>query len=266
MNQKKKKFQLNRKYIILFVILIAYVVLCIMVFGIKQNNENREEKVYIVLSPEHKFAYSDGKLISSLNWNQIYGDYRFYSYSDGVYLGQYTLMEYGTMLYLFDENNDSIDYSGTLFSYATEDNRQIDLINTQYASFDYETEQVLTSLLADTDISMPADEESIIVQKIPVDLDGDQDEEVLYSIRYTTLEEGESFSFLCYTDQDKLHRIVSNTSGAHFYSIVQALDLNQDGTKELIVRDMQYSGTVAVDTYLLYQLENGNYHLTSKEG
>ena len=254
MNQKKKKFQLNRKYIILFVILIAYVVLCIMVFGIKQNNENRDERVYIVLSPKHKFAYSDGKLISSLNWNQIYGD-----------LGQYSLMEYGSMLYLFDENNDSVDYSGTLFSYATEDDSQIDLVNTQYTSFDYETEQVLTSLLADTDISMPADEDSIIVQKIPVDLDDDQEEEVLYSIRYTTLEEDKSFSFVCYMDQDKLYRIISNTGGTHSYSVLQALDLNGDGVKELLIRDVQYS-SVAVDSYLLYQLENGNYHLTSKEG
>ena len=265
MNQKKKKFQLNRKYIILFVILIVYVVLCIMVFGIKQNNENRGKRVYIVLSPKHKFAYSDGKLISSLNWNQIYGDYRFYSYSDGVYLGQYSLMEYGSMLYLFDENNDSVDYSGTLFSYATEDDSQIDLVNTQYTSFDYETEQVLTSLLADTDISMPADEDSIIVQKIPVDLDDDQEEEVLYSIRYTTLEEDKSFSFVCYMDQDKLYRIISNTGGTHSYSVLQALDLNGDGVKELLIRDVQYS-SVAVDSYLLYQLENGNYHLTSKEG
>ena len=139
------------------------------------------------------------------------------------------------------------------------------MVNTQYTSFDYETEQVLTSLLADTDISMPADEDSIIVQKIPVDLDDDQEEEVLYSIRYTTLEEDKSFSFVCYMDQDKLYRIVSNTGGVHSYSVLQALDLNGDGVKELLIRDVQYS-SVAVDSYLLYQLENGNYHLTSKEG
>lgn len=260
MKNQEKEFHFRIEYVFVIVCLLLYLLLYLFVFPKKKNNENKTEPIYIVLNAEQKFAYHNGKLESSADWNEILGTKKFYSYSDGNYLGEYKLMIYNTALYLFDDNNNSIDYDGTLFTYSSP--KKLELVNTRYINADEEIGEVLRTLAVENNVVVPPIDELQMSQKIPVDLDGDGNLETIYSINY--LNDMQSFSFLYYKKDGKLYRIASsvgtkeNQNYINFYSITQVMDLDDDNKKEIIVRNRKY-GTVAVDEYMVYKKKGNDY-------
>lgn len=270
MKKEKKKFHFQLKHFIVLAIAILYFILCFFAFRTVDNKQEEAPTIYLVFDAEHRFSYSDGKLDEAVDWNQIFGTRKFYSYSDGTYLGQYNLMAYNTMIYLFDDQNDSVAYPGTLFAYAAD--KKIGVVPTGFKELDQNIKIVLSKLIDGNDrMTMPSDDELTMLQEIEVDLDGDSIEEVVYAINSMGGENNnQQFSFLCYEKNGELYRIISNTNSTndsdlmHYYTIAQIMDLDDDGTKELIVRDVQY-GTAATEKYRIYKEEDGNYRMITSE-
>lgn len=271
MKKEKKKFKFQLKHLIVIVVIILYLILCF--FALQSNKNTKEEKnpIYIVLGADHKFTYLDGKIEkgSDADWNQAFGTRKFYTYNDGTYLGQYNLMQYNTQIYAFDDTNDSVNISGFLFAYASD--QQIDVVNTSYVEYDENIGAALEYLVEGSTIVIPPVEQLTMLQKIPVDLDGDKENEVVYAINSGGNQDNpQRFSFLCYEDDGEIYRIISNTGNVndskmmHYYSIAQIMDLDGDNKKELIVRDIQY-GTAAVERYMIYKQKDDDYQLISVE-
>lgn len=271
MKKGKKKFKFELKYLIIIIVIILYLILCF--FALQSNDESKEEKdlIYIVLGADHKFTYLDGKIEngSDRDWNQAFGNKKFYTYDDGTYLGQYNLMQYNDQIYVFDDANDAVDYSGMLFAYSAP--KKIDTVNTSFVSYDENIGAMLEYLVEGSTLVIPPAEQLSMLQKIPVDLDGDQEDEVVYAINSGgTKDNPQRFSFLSYEDNGEIYRIISNTGNVndssmmHYYSIAQIMDLDGDNKKELIVRDIQY-GTAAVERYMIYKQKGDDYQLISSE-
>ena len=172
-------------------------------------------------------------------------------------------------LLIFDDANDSVNISGFLFAYAYD--QQIDVVNTSYVEYDENIGAALEYLVEGSTIVIPPAEQLTMLQKIPVDLDGDKENEVVYAINSGGNQDNpQRFSFLCYEDDGEIYRIISNTGNVndskmmHYYSIAQIMDLDGDNKKELIVRDIQY-GTAAVERYMIYKQKDDDYQLISVE-
>lgn len=271
MKKEKKKFKFELRYLIIVIVIILYLILCF--FVLQSNDESEEERnpIYMVLGADHKFTYLDGKIEkgSDKDWNQTFGNKKFYTYNDGKYLGQYNLMQYNTQIYAFDDANDSVNISGFLFAYSYD--QQIDVVDTSYVEYDENIGAVLDYLVEGSTIVIPPVEQLKMLQKIPVDLDGDQEDEVVYAINSLgSVDNHQKFAFLCYEDDGEVYRIISKTGNSndsdmmHYYSIAQIMDLDGDNKKELIVRDTQF-GTAAVDRYMIYKQKGDDYQLISSE-
>lgn len=269
MKKEKKKFQFQLKYLIIVAVIILYIILCFFAFQSNEGSKEEEEPIYIVLGADHKFTYLDGKVESAADWNNIFGTKKFYTYSDGTYLGKYNLMQYNTQIYVFDDANDAVDYSGMLFAYSAP--KKIDVVNTSFVSYDENIAAMLEYLVEGSTLVIPPAEQLTMLQKISVDLDGDQEDEVVYAINSGGTEDNpQRFSFLSYEDDGEVYRIISNTGNVndskmmHYYNIAQIMDLDGDNKKELIVRDIQY-GTAAVERYMIYKQKGDDYQLISSE-
>lgn len=263
MDKENKKFQFRIEYGIVILLIVLYLVLYIFSNDFQTNQKKVKEPIYVVINAKHQFTYQNEKVVSSLDWNEIYGTKKFYSYSDGIYLGQYSLMKYETGLYLFDENNNSVDYNGTLFTYSSP--QKIETVNTNFVSLDAEIRGVVSEVARENNLVMPSDEQLTSLQKINVDLDGNGDLETIYSASsFESKTNPQQFSFVYYKDDGKLNKIVFNSSNdnneMYYFSMTQAMDLDNDNQKELIIQRLKYQ-TIAVDDYMLYKYKGKEYQL-----
>lgn len=261
MEQENKKFHFRLEYGIAILLIILYLFLYIFSTSIKKSDKKGEEPIYIVINTKHQFAYQNGKVSNAVDWNQIYGTKKFYSYNDSTYLGQYKLMQYDTALYLFDDNQNSVEYDGELFTYSSP--QKIETVNSNFVSLDNEIKLVLNELIQKNNLVMPAENNLAFLQKIPVDLDGNGDNEIIYAISsYPDVQSLQAFSFLYYEDNGKLYELLSNstltTDNVNYYSITQAMDLDNDKKKELIVRRIKYQ-TAAVEDYMILKDTGDGY-------
>ena len=207
--------------------------------------------------------------VSDKDWNQVFGTQKFYTYTDGNYLGKYSLLQYNTQIRAYDDANDPVNIPGFFFAYAYD--KKIDTVNTSYVAYDENIGAALEYLVEGSTVVIPPTEQLTMLQKILVDLDGDQVDEVVYAINSLGSEYNhQKFSFLCYEDDGEVYRLVSSIGSRkdsnimHYYSIAQIMDLDGDNKKELIVRDIQY-GTAAVERYKIYKQKNDDYQLITSE-
>ena len=271
MKKEKKKFQFQLKHFIVIIVIILYLILCYFAFRSNKTPEEQKNPIYFVLNANHKFTYLDGKIenISDKDWNHVFGTQKFYTYTDGNYLGKYSLLQYNTQIRAYDDANDPVNIPGFFFAYAYD--KKIDTVNTSYVAYDENIGAALEYLVDGSTVVIPPTEQLTMLQKILVDLDGDQVDEVVYAINSLGSEYNhQKFSFLCYEDDGEVYRLVSSigskkdSSIMHYYSIAQIMDLDGDNKKELIVRDIQY-GTAAVERYKIYKQKNDDYQLITSE-
>lgn len=266
---KKEKKKIPLKYVIIILLVIAYGIGCLIFFSKEAEKKNSLEDVYVVFDENHRFSYRNQKINTNVNWLQVLGTKKFYSYSDGQYLGKYTLSFYQNQTYLFDRNNDSIDYSGDLFMYSA--SKKLDVVDTKIITINDTMKTYLTELLKDSNLMIPDDKYLNPVQEISVDLDNDGKMEMLYAINSIVNDQlGKTFSFVFYVKDGVIHRIVSDIAAnedrkkMHYYTIGQVMDLDYDGVKEIILRSTRYM-TAPVQQYMVYVKNKSNYQLVTTE-
>lgn len=100
-------------------------------------------------------------------------------------------------------------------------------------------------------------------KKVVLDFDKDGQKEVLYAIANYTFDvvSGEKFAAIYLTKGDNLIQVLGHSAGEP-YKIVDIMDLNGDGTDELII-SYNIKDVCSLDScYLLFTMKHGQFELT----
>lgn len=250
----------NKKtIIIILLVLVAYLVLMVILFG----SEKVKDKFYnmdIMLSSGAKWHLEDG-IWTDIKDEKNYNWKKFNVYVDNQLLGNYNLL-YNKKWYVYDDEKNLIDYDGTIV--GIKGNKKFKLINFDKSNFDSSGENILKSILKKENIDFTNNFQGI---KITIDIDGDAKEEIIYTASNAFVEDQNithRYSIIFIKDDETKIIYQDYQDASMKYSmcvpkINTIIDLDEDSKYELITECNYYSimGTCTS----LYEIKDDNYRL-----
>lgn len=247
---------MQKKYIVIVFILIIYMVITLLIFGV--DKEPVSNGTYIIIDNSTRWKYEDNKWDNLDIQDDIFTDTEFIVYKDQIYQGKYYLQNYNDTWYFFDKNNQSYDLYGQLFAYSSQN--QINVV--EFTVKEVELNEV-NQILNEYDIVISNMSELSYAQKITLDFDNDGKDEYIYSISNLMAEniKNDAFSLVLYVDENKTSEIINNITNANYiYSISNIIDLNADQKYELII-EHQKPMNISMNCHSMYQFKKGKYEL-----
>lgn len=247
---------MQKKYIVIISILLIYVGITLLIFGIDKNSVSNG--TYIVIGDNTRWKFEDNDWYNLDAEDNIFDDTEFTVYKNQLYQGKYYLQNYNDTWYFFDKNNQSHDLYGQLFAYSSKD--EISVIEFKEEET---TLQELIDLLKKYDIVISSMSDISYAQKISLDLDNDQKEEYIYCISNLMAEHTSDnlFSFVLYVNENNVSEIIQNESTVNYiYSVSNIIDLNGDQKYEIII-EHQKPMNAAMNCHSMYQLKKEKYEL-----
>lgn len=253
----------KKSFIILGIVFVLYL-LVLFVF-IPLGNKDRENQyiTYLIVGSNVKWQYEDGKWNVMEDENKKIGYNRYECYANQKYLGNYSLSSYQNKWYLFDRNNDSIDYEGVLFAYYSKSEMTVSEEKAQ--QIDIAGQTYLTEYLEEKGVSLHNYTNLVVNKMYHMDFDGDGKKEKLYlasNFRDQNVE-GKVFSIVFYEKNGGIHiikeKIEQKDAGMllPYYDIIAVFDFKNDGKYEFIMQDVPFSR--GDPKFTLYQLEGKKY-------
>lgn len=250
----------NKKTTIIVIsVMVTYLILAIVLFGF-DNFKNKIYTINIMLSTGDKIGLKDGKWVDiddekEYNWN------KFDIYIDNNYFGKYDLL-YNNGWHIYDKNEQLIEYDGRLL--GIDSNIKYEVIDFKEEDFDSTGETLLKSILSDENIPYP--KEFTYAKKVVLDVDGDSNEESIYTVSNAFTYEGlnKKFSLLFIYDNglEILYKKYVDSKDQYDLCVPKLnsiIDLNKDSKYEIII-ECNYYSTMGTCTSL-YELVNGKYKL-----
>lgn len=249
---------MKKKYIIIGIVLIAYLVLMILIFGLGLF----KNKTYIVLGENGKIKYENGYVDMGSNDTSLYHNQIYDVYDSNGHLGNYKIKFYQNKWYVFDKNDKYIKISTPIF--AIKSNRKYTVPEYKIDELNSDDLQIINDVLKDNGITKY--EGFSLNQKINLDFDGDSKNETLYFIAnaYDDVKAKSKFSFVIYVDNSKISVLAKDivdiyeSYEGYNYSLGHIIDLKKNGKNEIFVEKTCFDNN-CIDCYEVYQLKYGKY-------
>lgn len=258
---------MKKRYIILLIMLILYLVV-LFVFFYKEEDKETKNNVedYILFANNNFWKYDGERFISVYNKTNVIGKKDFYIYEDGIYKDRYSLGMNENTLYMFDKDNNSIDYNGEILGFTDNKNHKVFPLNTQpINAIDISNlEKVFSTHKISID-HLNYDK----VLKYELDIDADGDLERIYNVSNMFDEEkiGKGYSLIFLEDSDKIYELISDVelnensfSKGYAYYINNIADLDNDNEIDFIITRSSYGSPDIC--YLLMQKVKKEYRVT----
>lgn len=252
---------MQKKYIIIGSILVIYVLIMILIFGLKK--ETISDNTYLVIGDNTRWEYKEKKWTNLEIQDDKFDERKFEVYKDQVYQGSYYLQNYNDTWYFFDEFGTSHNLYGELFAYSSPN--KIDVIN---FNIEIPTIDKINNILKKYDITITDLSELTQNQKISYNFDNDEELESIYSISNLVIGDSElnAFSFVIYEDDNKLYEIIANIDDVNYiYNISNIIDFNLDSKYEIII-EHQKPMDPTMNCHSMYKLNKGKYELLKSCG
>lgn len=251
----------NKKNIIIIVIIIvAYLAIAVILFG-WENFINKFQGMSIMLSTGEKWQLKDGEW-SDIESGKDYNWKKFDVYVDHQLFGNYDLL-YNNKWYIFDENRDSMKYSGRIL--AVRGNKKYEVVDFNEDNFDTTGDNLLRSILEEKKADYP--KELTYAKKVTLDIDGDHAEETIYTVSNaftyeTDVNKKFSLIFMSDSKMQVLYQSYVNIGDQYDLCVPKLnsiIDINKDSRYELIFECNYFSELGSCS--MLYELKDGTYKL-----
>lgn len=246
----------KRKYMILGVVLIIYVVLMISLLYF--FNGKKEETIYYVISPNTTLRYIDEKF-ESVN-NILLENKNFNLYMNQEYIENYELRKFKNVWYYVEDTGANHRISDEFFATTN--------ANLNVLSFEKEElneDDILSIATILYDLNIVDEREMTFGEKVVLDIDNDQMQEIIYTVNYSYKKDGkqEKMNLLLLNDNEKISIIDQKKLDKNvvmydcFRIINNIIDINPDQKYE-IVSSCTYFDQIGT-CHEIYQLKNGKY-------
>lgn len=252
-------------YVIFLVVLLLYLGIVFFLFGDDYKRKTKQDDEYIYFSYDHLWKYDGIEFQDVSDKANIYGEKKFYTYENGNYKGKYNFGLYEDELYLFDDQNNNIDYNGELLSFSKQKHTVYPLENQQLLPSDYD-------LIKDYFQKHRLDYSSLNVENVVkylLDIDQDNQLEEIYNISNMLDEEKKEkgYSLIFIHDRGKIYELIKeirsnekSLSDGYSYSINNIADLDNDKKADFIIAKSNYGSPQIC--YLLIQKIKEQYQIT----
>lgn len=251
---------MQKKYIIIACILVIYVLVMVLIFGVKK--ETITDNTYLVIGENTRWEYKDKKWSNLEIQDEEFDKRKFEVYKDQIYKGSYYLQNYNDTWYFFDENGESHDLYGKLFAYSSKN-----IINVSKFNTETPTLSEINNLLSKYNIIVNDIDELAQYQKISYDFDNDGVIEFFYSFSNLMTDSNmKDFSIVLYANEDKIYEIINKIDNPiYIYEISNIIDFNLDGNYEIIIEHKKPMNP-AMNCHSMYKLNKGKYELLKSCG
>ena len=251
---------MKKRYIIIGIVLLVYVVFMIAVFGLGLF----KNKTYLIIGTAEKLKYENGKYVDIMpSEKTLYQGAKFDVYDSKGHVGNYILKIHEGRWHAFSDDYDFVKLSPPIF--AIKSNKKYSMPTYEIDEFNDEDIDILNGILEKKDIG---NYNLSVNQKISIDLNGDGDKETLYSAS-NLFEDNTAknyFSIVYYVKDDKVNiikdKIYKKISGYDYdgetYDLTRIIDLKDDGKLELVITRSCFSN-VCDNCSEIYTLKWGKY-------
>lgn len=253
-----------KKYIIVISAILIYFGFMYFVFsnrGDKDNDTNKND--YYIIFSNNIWKNNSGRFVTISNKEKAFSK-KYNIYVNGEFFGKYNLGNYENNIYLFDDNNNSIKYSGEIFGTTKGDLTIYPLVEEQIELYDLtNASRALKELNINEEIS-----ESYLTKYL-LDIDNDGIIENIYSLTNMFNEEkqGKGYSLIFLEDNNKINILISdvetnkNSFGKGYeYYINNIVDIDGDKTTDFIISRADYGSPDIC--YMLIQKQKKEYKIT----
>lgn len=256
---------MKKKYIILIILIVIYI-LVTSIFFHKETKKSANKDDYILFS-NNVFWHYDGIHFSNVyNNTKVIGKRAFYIYENGNYKGKYNLGFNEEELYIFDKNNDSIDYEGIITGFTDNNKHKIVNLNSQIIS--EEDKKIIKKYFTSHKLNYnELNYDTVIKYIIDVDNNGKYVDVYAISNMFSEEKKGKGYSLIFINDSGKIYELMSDIktnkesfSKGYEYSIENIMDLDNDNKMDFIIAKVDYGSPDVC--YLLIQKEKKEYKVT----
>ena len=258
---------MKKGYIALIICLILYLIIMFVVFkGDPKQKQKEKIEEYVLFSNNQVWKYDGSKFLTVANNIEALTNQKFYIYEDGAYKGKYKLGTYENSLYLFDDDNNSINYNGELIGF-TDNNKHI-VSPTISQTIDIKDQEIIKQFFDNNHLEYQnINYEN--VQKYISDIDNDDKLETLYNISNMFDENkiGKGYSLIFINDDDKIYELIKDIetnnksfSEGYGYYVNNIVDLDNDKIMDFIVTKSKYGSPDIC--YMLIQKQKKEYKIT----
>ena len=249
--------KVEKKYIILVSILFVYLAFMLCFWYLQEQKKGKE--YYLIISPNTIIKHEEGKFKQVANESVVENEI-FQVYISQEKLGNYYIRNFKNNWYYIEENNVNHRIHDAFF--AT-NNPEITLLKFQKEELNDEDHEKISIMLSELDIK--TNRENTFGEKIIVDLDSDNIQEIIYAVNYKYAKDDEeaeinlvilnkngNLSVIDKKNMDKNVPVFDCTK-----KVDTLIDINNDQKYEIITSCMYFDriGTC----HDLYQLKKGKY-------
>lgn len=252
----KDELKKNLKYIVILILLLSIYVILIVFFN--GDNNNKQGDGYLIVGESLIYQKVND------NWEQLVevpniSDLKFTVY-DGNNKRENVNVQYNSnMWYFFDDDYNEVNFDD--FRIAFTNNLDIKINQNTVQGYDDTDENYILQVI-DTNNSVSIDAYKISLRKLNLDVDGDTEEETLYTMSNYSYEatDYKQISYLFIVDNGVV-KIVDSSEGFEPFVIIDSMDLEGDGNFEVVVAKDVMDVPSFDSCYQIYGLKDGEYSL-----
>ena len=241
-----------KKGIIIFIgILVVYLGIMYLFIGKNKVNEKKANEI-LVIRNNTKFYYNNYKWTKINNNDYLNFNGKIYNvYQNQSFFGNYELM-FNNKWYIFDENNDSIDYDDEVFAYSGK--KELKFINFESLNLDSKDINYINKALEKVEIENYKG--YFEGKKIKINYDNDSKDELVYIVNGSY--ESRVFTLCFLVDNKDVFIIDSDILNKDdsillkIYNFHSIIDIGNDKKYEIIISQDTYSEHIPHCHYMLY--------------
>ena len=258
---------MKKKYIIVFIGLVFYLIIMFLIFGDSKNKKNGKVN-YILFANNQIWEYTNSEILNVPNVVEIIGKNKFNIYENGTYKGNFNLGLYESKMYLFDDNNNSYKYDGELMGFT--DNNKHKVANLINQTLDENDTTIIKRVFNNNNLNYQYINLNN-VKKYIFDIDNDSKNEIIYNISnmFDEEKEGKGYSLIFVNDNGKINELIKDIKSneesllkGYGYYINNIADINNDKKSEFIIAKSKYGSSNLC--YMLIESVKNKYKIAKK--